>query len=170
MSLGCLWDQITWLEVRTVLGSSERLLSTHLPLDFYVVVSPLDIQLGEVLCLGFRHLVEDIRDQGKGVRVLHSRHIELMIILDEAEAFIFLLDGEDRGCHWKLGWAYVLAFEVLIEEVIQFILLTLDPGGRPWCWMSESQGQVLWHGPTSSSPGAHQQILCQKHLWTLGRD
>jgi len=69
-------------------------------LDPYIVVSPSDIQLGEVIHLGFGHFVEDIRDQGQEVSVLHGHHIELLIILDNAEASIFLLDEEDGGCHW----------------------------------------------------------------------
>ena len=40
----------------------------------------------------------------------------------------------------------------------------LEPGGRPLCWMSESWGQVLSHGPTSSSLGANPRIPCQKHI------
>ena len=43
-------------------------LKSHFPLvsllDPHVVISPSDLQLGEVLFFGFGHLVEDIRDQG----------------------------------------------------------------------------------------------------------
>jgi len=42
----------------------------HLPLisilDSHIVVSPLDIQFGEVLCFGSGHHIEDVGDQGRG--------------------------------------------------------------------------------------------------------
>ena len=87
-------------------------------LNPYIVVSPSDIQLGEIFHLGFGHTVEDVWDQGQRVGVLYSHHIELTIILDKVEAPILLFDEEDQGCHWQLRWVYTLAFKVLIQEVI----------------------------------------------------
>jgi len=78
----------------------------------------LDIQLGEIFCLSFRHVVEDVWDQGQRVGVLYSHCIELSIILDKAEAPILLFDEEDWGCHRRLRWVYMSAFKVLIQEVI----------------------------------------------------
>src|SRR5882672_10250927 len=55
----------------------------HLPLvsilDSHIVVSPLDVQFGEVLFFGPRHCIEDVGDQRQGVGVLYSQHIELMV-------------------------------------------------------------------------------------------
>ena len=54
-------------------------LKSHLPcislLNPYVVVSPSDVQLGEIFHLGFRHAVEDFQDQGQRVGVLYGHHI-----------------------------------------------------------------------------------------------
>ena len=64
----------------------------HLPLisvlDSHVVVSPLDIQFGEVLCFGSGHHIEDVGNQGQGVGIIYSHCIELTVVLDEAEASI----------------------------------------------------------------------------------
>ena len=84
----------------------------------YIIVSPSDVQLGEIFCLSFGHTVEDVRDQGQRVRVIYGHCIELSIILDKAEAPILLFYEEDQGCHWQLRWAYMSAFKVLVQEVV----------------------------------------------------
>ena len=56
----------------------------------YIIVSPSDIQLGEMFCLSFRHAVESVQDQGQSIGVLYSHHIELSIILAKVEAPILL--------------------------------------------------------------------------------
>src|SRR5882724_65767 len=62
----------------------------------HIVVSPSDIQLGEVFHLGFGHAVEDVWDKGQRVGVLYGHHIELSIILDKVETPILIFDEEDR--------------------------------------------------------------------------
>src|SRR5467141_1853892 len=105
-------------------------LKGHLPLisifDSHVVVSPSDIQFGEVLCFGSRHHIEDVRDQGQGVGVIYGQCIELMVVLDKAEASVLLLNEEDGGGHGRFGWAYASALEVLFKELSQLLLLD-------WC-------------------------------------
>src|SRR5882724_10162281 len=49
----------------------------------HIVVSPMDIQLHEILGLGFGYFVEDVWDQREGVGILHSHHIELSVVLDQ---------------------------------------------------------------------------------------
>ena len=49
-------------------------------------------------------------------------------MLYEAEASIILLDEEDRGCNWQIGWVSTLALEVLIKEAVQLLLLNWNLG------------------------------------------
>ena len=50
--------------------------------NMHVVVSPTDVQLCEVLGIGFRDLVKDVWDQREGVGILHCHCIELLVVLD----------------------------------------------------------------------------------------
>ena len=51
--------------------------------DPYIVISPSYVQLCEVLGLGVRDLVDDIRDEGEWIGILHCHRIKLSVILDE---------------------------------------------------------------------------------------
>src|SRR5882672_6862829 len=64
-------------------------------LDSHIFVSPSDIQFHEILCFGSRHHIEDVRNQGQGVGILHGQCIELPIVLNETEASILFLNEED---------------------------------------------------------------------------
>jgi len=74
-------------------------------LDLYVVVSPMYVQLCEILCLGVRNLIDDIWHEGGAGGVLHRHRIELSVVLDELQFPILLFHEEDWGCHWRLGRA-----------------------------------------------------------------
>src|SRR5882724_11233805 len=65
--------------------------------DSHVVVSPSDVQFGEVLLFASSHCIEDVGDQGQGVGVLHGQHVKLMVVLNETEASVPFLNEEDRG-------------------------------------------------------------------------
>jgi len=156
-------------EVLTGLGSLKSCLSTHLPPESLHCCIPFVCLAWWNIHRGFRHAVEDVRDQVQGVGVLYSHFIEHSIILDNVEAPILLFDEENWGCHWWLRWAYMLALEVLIQEVIQLLLLQLGPGCRTLYWMLESPGCVLWCGPISSNLGVHWRIIWWRHPWTPGR-
>ena len=80
---------------RTVLQAEEhhqgfKEASVHpegsFPLDslfnMHIVVSPMDVQLCEVLGFGFGDLVKAVWDQREGVGVLHSHCIEISVVLD----------------------------------------------------------------------------------------
>ena len=51
--------------------------------DPYIVISPLYVQLCEVLGFGVRDPVDDIQDEGKWVGILHHHRVKLSVILDE---------------------------------------------------------------------------------------
>src|SRR5882724_8194155 len=67
--------------------------------NMHLVLSSMDIQLHEILGLGFGDVAEDVWDQREGVGILHSHCVELSVILDQVWAFILLLDEENQGCH-----------------------------------------------------------------------
>ena len=62
-------------------------LEGHLPLvslfDPYIVISPSYVQLCEVLGFGVQDPVDDIRDKGEWIGILHCHCIKLSVILDE---------------------------------------------------------------------------------------
>jgi hypothetical protein len=60
-----------------------------------IIVSPLYIELGEVLCA--LESMYEIVDEGEGVSILSHDGIECSIVLDEAELTILLFDEEDWG-------------------------------------------------------------------------
>jgi len=63
---GYQWDKEHGLEVWTGLCSSKGCFPLVSLLDPYVVISPLDVQLGEILCLGFGYHIEDVGFRGRG--------------------------------------------------------------------------------------------------------
>jgi len=88
----------------------------------YIVISPPDIPPGEILPLGLTYHVEYVRDQRQRVAILYSHHVELLVILDDAETPVLHLDEEYWRGHGQFRGAYVSAFEVLFKEVIQLLL------------------------------------------------
>ena len=70
-----------------------------------ILETPSDVQLSEVPCS--TKLINQFRDEGERVLVFDRHGIERTVILDKPEAAILLLDEEDRGCHWRLGWSDV---------------------------------------------------------------
>ena len=51
--------------------------------DPHIVISPSYVQLCEVLGLGVRDLVDDIRDKGEWIGILHCHRVKLSVILEE---------------------------------------------------------------------------------------
>ena len=51
--------------------------------DPYIVISPSYVQLCEVLGFGVRDPVDDIRDEGEWIGILHHHRVKLSVILDE---------------------------------------------------------------------------------------
>ncbi|KAG5351689.1 hypothetical protein C0989_005244 [Termitomyces sp. Mn162] len=60
-------------------------------LDAHVVVAPPDIQFGEVPCTP--EVVDELRDEGEGVAVLHSHGIENPVEYASKLLSVFLLQG-----------------------------------------------------------------------------
>src|SRR5882724_5316398 len=78
-----------WVKLKNMTRGSNKLLfiwKVVFPLislfDPYVVIAPVDVQLGEILSLGLGYFIGDVWDQGEGVGILHSHHIELLVVLD----------------------------------------------------------------------------------------
>ena len=71
---------------------------SHLPLvsilNVNIVVSPLNIKLGEVP--GIFEFVDKVGDEGEGVHVVDGMLIQIVVILAGAE-FPVLFDKEERG-------------------------------------------------------------------------
>ncbi|KAG5336712.1 hypothetical protein C0989_012024 [Termitomyces sp. Mn162] len=62
----------------------------------HIVVTPLDIQLSEVL-----HTLEvdELGDEGERVMALHHHGVEYPVVLDQLEGAILLFDEEDQRSH-----------------------------------------------------------------------
>jgi len=70
-------------------------------LDTYVIETPLDVKLCEVL--GSTELGDDFGDEGEGVPVLDGYGIQCVIVLDQPEQTILLFNEEHWGCNGGLG-------------------------------------------------------------------
>ncbi|KAG5349176.1 hypothetical protein C0989_005448 [Termitomyces sp. Mn162] len=77
---------------QSLVGLEGSLLLIFL-LNVHVVVTPLDIQLSEVLHT--LEVVDELRDEGERVTVLHHHDIEYSVVLDQSEGAILLFDEED---------------------------------------------------------------------------
>ena len=64
-------------------------------LNMDVVVSPMNIELGEVVSVF--QLVHKVRDEREGVGVTSGVFIEVAVILTRVEFAILLFDKEERG-------------------------------------------------------------------------
>ena len=71
--------------------------------DLDIIVSPLDVELGEDFCpLEF---IDKVRNEGERVCITDSMFIDIAIVLTGSEATIFLFDKEKRGCLWGVRGA-----------------------------------------------------------------
>ncbi|KAG5349506.1 hypothetical protein C0989_003360 [Termitomyces sp. Mn162] len=77
-------------------------LEGHLPLisllNVHIVVTPLDVQFSEVLHT--LEVVDELRDEGERVAILHHHDVEYLIVLYQLEGAILLFDEEDWRGHW----------------------------------------------------------------------
>ena len=64
-------------------------------LDMDVVISPMNIEFGEVVSVF--QLVHEVRDERKGVGVTDGVFIEVSVVLAGVEFSVFLFDEEERG-------------------------------------------------------------------------
>ena len=63
----------------------------------HIVISPADVELGEILC-AFES-VDKVVDEGKGIAILPRDQIERAIVLYKAKFSVLLLDEEDRSTY-----------------------------------------------------------------------
>ena len=70
-------------------------------LDADVVISPMNIEFGEVMSIF--QLIHKVGNEGKRVSVAGSVFIEVLVILAGVEFTVFLLDKEEGGCLRRVG-------------------------------------------------------------------
>ena len=63
-------------------------------LDSYIVVSPVNVKLGEDF--GISQLIYEVGDEGKGVGIANSVFVDVMIVLARAESSVFLFNEKER--------------------------------------------------------------------------
>jgi hypothetical protein len=66
-------------------------------LDTDIVVSPADIQLGEVVCTP--ETIYEVGDEQKWVDILNCLGVQCPIVLNQTEGPVLLLDEEDWCRH-----------------------------------------------------------------------
>ncbi|KAG5348415.1 hypothetical protein C0989_010578, partial [Termitomyces sp. Mn162] len=91
-------------------------------LDAHIVVTPPDIQFSKVLHAP--EVVDELKDEGKGVMALHCHGVENLIVLDQSEQAILLLDEEDRRGHQRLGRVDTTRVQVFLQKCIKLLLLS----------------------------------------------
>ena len=76
--------------------------------DLDIIVSPLDIELGEDFCpLEF---VNEVRNEGKRICIMDGVFVDIAIVLTGSEATILLFDKEERGSLWEVRGANFASF------------------------------------------------------------
>ena len=70
-------------------------------LDADVVVPPLNVKLGKVLCI--LEFVDEVRDERERVGILDGVLIQILIVLAGAEFPILLLDKKEGGGLGRIG-------------------------------------------------------------------
>jgi len=95
-------------------------------LDLYIIETPSDIKLGEVL--GSVELGDEFRDEGEGVPVLDGDGVQRAIVLDQPERTILLFNEEYWGCDGGLGGSDPSGMQVLLQKSIQLCLLQWGQG------------------------------------------
>ena len=81
-------------------------------LDSYVIETPLDIKLCEVL--GSAELGDEFRDEGEGVPVLDGYGVQRVIVLDQPKQTILLFNEEYWDCDRGLGGSDLSGIQVLL--------------------------------------------------------
>jgi len=90
----------------------EGCLSFISRLDTYVIETPSDIKLCEVLSSA--ELGDELGDEGVGVLVLDGCGVQCTIVLDQPEQAIFLFNEEHWGCDGGLGGSDSSGTQVLL--------------------------------------------------------
>ena len=86
-------------------------------LDSDIVISPSYIKLGKDL--GILEFVDEIRDQGEGIRVSNSMAVEISVILARSKASILFLDEEERRSLGGFGRTNFSRAKVFVDELIR---------------------------------------------------
>ena len=81
-------------------------------LDSYVIETPSDVKLGEVL--GSTELGDEFRDEGEGVPVLDGYGVQRVIVLDQPKQTILLFNEEYWDCDRGLGGSDLSGIQVLL--------------------------------------------------------
>src|SRR5436853_6502875 len=81
-----------------------------------IVETPSNIQFREVL--GSPEFGDQLWDEWQRVLVLHGHGVECTVILYQSERAVFLLNEEDRRCHWRLGGVDPTRLKVLLEKCV----------------------------------------------------
>jgi len=81
-------------------------------LDTYIIETPSDVKLGEVL--GSAELGDKFGDEEEGVPVLDSYGVQCAIVLDQPERTIFLFNEKHWGCDGGLGGSDLFGTQVLL--------------------------------------------------------
>jgi len=81
-------------------------------LDIYVIETPSDIKLCEVL--GSAELGDEFGDEGEGVPVLDGYSVQRTIVLDQPERTILLFNEEHWDCNRGLGGLDPSSMQVLL--------------------------------------------------------
>ena len=91
----------------------------HFPLvtifDMDIVVSPMNVKLGEVV--NIFQLVHEVRDERERIGITGGMFIEVVVILARAEFPVFLFDKEEGGGLWGVGGMDFPSREIFFEEV-----------------------------------------------------
>jgi len=81
-------------------------------LDTYVIETPSDVKLGEVL--GSAELGDEFGDEGERVPILDGYSVQRTIVLDQPERAILLFNEEHWGCNGGLGGSDPSGMQVLL--------------------------------------------------------
>src|SRR5882762_2644056 len=85
--------------------------------DTNVVVSPMNVELGEVA--GIMQLVNEVRDERERSGILGSDIIKMAIVLYRVEFAILLVDKEEGTGNGRLGRADITAMKVVRNIIFQ---------------------------------------------------
>src|SRR6266404_5234096 len=85
--------------------------------DTNVVVSPMNVELGEVA--GIMQLVNEVRDERERSGIFDSDIIKTAIVLYRAEFAILLVDKEEGAGHGRLGRADITTAKVVHNIIFQ---------------------------------------------------
>jgi len=81
-------------------------------LNTYVIETPSDVKLGEVL--GSAELGDEFGDEGEGVPVFDGYGVQRTIALDQSEQAILLFNEEHWGCDGRFGGSDLSGMQVLL--------------------------------------------------------